>query len=126
MEWMIVFGAMAAFGAVCIFAVLFCWMLPTGDNSILLCNCSAGVRESFFIRRYVYLKELGLLECTLLVVDLGLSETERKWLLHQSCGIEIVDPGELYQRLELERNRIDRTGNGDYSGRDQRRGVSEL
>lgn len=125
MGWMIVFGMMAAFGAACILWVLFCWLLPAAEDGILLCSASAGLPESLCIRRYVYLKELGLLECTVLVVDLGLSETERKWL-QQSCGIEIVDPGDLHGRLELERNRIDRTGNGDHSGRDQRRGVSEL
>ena len=61
----------------------------------------------------------------MLAVELGLSETERKWLLQQNCGIEIVDPEDLNGRLELERKRIDRTGNGDHSGRDQRRGVAE-
>ena len=126
MGWMIVLGAMAAFGAICILRVLFGWMLPEFEDGILLISVSAGIPESFSIRRYVYLKELGLLNCTMLAVDLGLSETERKWLLQQNCGIEIVDPEDLNGRLELERNRIDRTGNGDHSGRDQRRGVSEL
>ena len=126
MGWMIVLGAMAAFGAICILRVLFGWMLPGFEDGILLITVSAGIPESFSIRRYVYLKELGLLNCTMLAVDLGLSETERKWLLQQNCGIEIVDPEDLNGWLELERNRIDRTGNGDHSGRDQRRGVSEL
>jgi hypothetical protein len=39
---------------------------------------------------------------------------------------EIVGPEELLPRLEQERYGIDGTGNGDPSGRDQRRGVSEL
>lgn len=123
---MLLLAMMAAFGTACALKVLFGLLLPKPKEGILLCSASNSRRGDLALRKYIYLKDLGLLDCTLVVVDQGLSETERKWLLQKNGGIEIIDPEELPRRLELERNRIDRTGNGDHSGRDQRRGVSEL
>ena len=68
----------------------------------------------------------GLLTCPVIVADQGMAPAERRMLEQKRGGIKLCSREELPGLLELERNRIDRTGNGDHPGRDQRRGISEL
>ncbi len=126
MVWLFCVGIMAAFGIICALWALFGWLLPGNREGLVICFGTPGLPESGFIRRYLFLRDWGLLGSDLLVVDQGLAEPERRWLENRRCGIELCEPEELPARLELERKRIAGNGNGDHTGRDQRCGVSEL
>ena len=126
MGWMLCVAVMASFGFLCMLWVLLGWRLSGHREGILVCFGTTGFPERGFLRRYLYLRDLGLFECPLIVVDAGLTEPERRKLEYTYRGIELCGLEELSERLELERNRIDGTGNGNHSGRDQRRGISEL
>lgn len=106
MAGFILLGMLAAFGALSGLWALFGWIMPCEAGGIMVCRCFPGMKESFFIKRYVFLREMGLLNCPLLVVDDGLSPEEQKWLLSKS-GIEICSPEEIASRLEVERNQIE-------------------
>lgn len=126
MAWMLCVAVLAAFGMISVLWALLGWLLPGSREGLLLCHGYPGFSESAFFRRYLFLRDLGLLGSTLVVIDEGLSEPERKMLARRGCGVELCPREKLPERLELERNRIDGTGNGNYSGRDQRGGISEL
>lgn len=112
----VILGMLAAFGLLCALWVMFGWLIPGGKGGCLVC-----VGKSFsLVKRLMWLREMGLLQCPLWVQGENLSEEERAWL--RSLGIEICS----LKGLELERNQVDGTGNGDFTGRDQRRGISEL
>ena len=126
MGWILCAAVVSAFGFLCMLWALLGWQLPGENEGLLLCFGTEGFSERGFFRRYLFLRDLGLLECPLIVVDQGLKEPERRKLEQLCRGIEVCSPEEFSELLELERDRIDRTGNGDHSGRDQRHCFSEL
>lgn len=112
----VVLGMLAAFGFLCALWAMLGWLIPRGEGVCMICP-EEGLS---LVRRLLWLREVGLLNCPLMVSDTGLSAEEKAWLI--SHGIEICGP----KGPELERNQIDGTGNGDPTGRHQRCGVSEL
>lgn len=106
MAWCIVLCMLAAFGALSALWAMFGWLLPGGTEGVIVCHIGQGMPESFFLWRYVLLRELGLLGCRLIVVDCGMTEAQSRWLQEQRGGIEICSPEGLSSRLELERDRI--------------------
>ena len=114
----ILIGMLAAMGLLSVLWVCFGWLLPgvKGCALVLL-----GRPDEGFLRRYQWLRDLGLLTCPLLVVTED--QTEETELLF---GMELCSRDALWHRLERERTDIDGTGNGDPPGRHQRRGISEL
>ena len=110
-----VVGTLAAFGFFCVLWALLGWLLPGGKGSALVCY---GTPDEEILNRSKWLKDMGLLDVPLLIVA---EETEVTY-----PGTEICSREELLPRLERERNRYHGTGDGDHSGRHQRRGVSEL
>ena len=124
MEYHVLMGALAAFG---LFSALWAaagWLLPGGKDGVAVCFCQPGLLQLPTVRRWHMLRQLGLLRCPVILVDCGLSDVEKRELCR--LGTEICSPEALAQRLELERNRFDGTGNGDHSGHSGCRGVSEL
>ena len=116
MAWYVLFGMLAAFGALTALWSLLVVLLPRDTGCILVCVEGAQWR---ILSRWKWLNSLGLLRCTLLFVN----EEE------QLCRFENIERcswEQLFSRLEMERNRIHGTGNGNHSGRDQRRDLSEL
>ena len=110
----IIFGMLAAFGALSILWTALGWLLPAGQGCVLVCY---GTPDIGILSRWKWLRSLGLLRCPLVAVteeDCLDTETER-------CTGEM-----LLSRLEMERNRFDRTGNGNPSGHHRCRGISEL
>ncbi len=126
MGWILCIAVLASFGFLCMLWALLGWQLPGGREGVLVCFGTPGFPEQGMLRRYLFLRDLGLLESPMIVVDAGLSEPERRKLEQMHRGIELCPLESLSERLELERNRFDGTGNGNHSGRDQRRGISEL
>lgn len=107
---------LAAFGVLCAMWAGLGWLLPSGRGCALVCY---GYPDEGIRSRYRWLCALGLFSGPLIAVteDTGLP---------QGCETEICRPEAMLVRLEWERNRFDGTGNGDPTGRHQRRGISEL
>lgn len=124
MGWYLVIGALAAFGGVCMIWALFGWLLPSGDGGYLIIPGEPGNGELPFVRRYLWLRDLGLLSSSLIVADLGLCPEERAWL--EARGIEIRGPEALPDGPGIGAEKIDGSGNGDSPGHHCRGGVSEL
>ena len=91
-------GTLAAFGAVCALWTLYGLMLPQNAEDVLYTPVRPGEGEFSFARRYLWLRELGLVRCALVAVDLGLSNEERDWLTDR--GIAVCSPAELADRLK--------------------------
>ncbi len=94
----ILLGTLAAFGLVSGLWVLYGLLLPADRESVIYAPARPGVAERSFARRYLWLRELGLLRCSLTMIDLGLRGSERDWLTDR--GITICTPAELSARLE--------------------------
>lgn len=108
-------GMLAAFGSFCILWVLLGWILPGGKGCAVVC---CGVPDEGMICRYHWLRGLGLVAWPLLAV------AEAKDIRHEYA--EICSGEELLSRLEWERYGSNGAGNGDHTGCDQRRDISEL
>ena len=107
-----IFAALAAWGLLSGLWAILGWLLPSGQGCVMVCY---GEPDIGIISRWKWLTGLGLLRCPLIAVAAGQTEET-----------EISTGEELLCRLEMERNRFHGTGNGDSSGRHQRRGISEL
>ena len=116
MAWMIFLTVLAAIGVLSILWAALGWLLPGGQGCALVC---VGEPDVGTLSRWQWLKGLGLLRFPLIAV----TDAEMPW---QDTDMERCRPEELLSRLEMERNRFDGTGNGDPTGRHQRRGISEL
>lgn len=112
----VIVGMLAAFGLLCALWVMFGWLLPGGNGGCLIC----AAKELCLVKRLLWLRELGLLRCPICVYGADTDEEACRWLARH--GIGICGP----EGPELERNRFDGTGNGNYTGHDQCRGISEL
>ena len=116
----IVMGTLAAIGGLCVLWACFGWLLPGLKGCALVCP---GWPDEGFMRRYRWLRDLGLLNCPLLIAAEAQPEKPERY---DGNGIEICSRDVLWQRLERERTDFDGTGNGDPPGRHQRGGISEL
>ncbi|MGM9549351.1 MAG: hypothetical protein ACI3V5_05855 [Faecousia sp.] len=94
----ILLGTLAAFGLVSALWALYGLLLPHDRDGVLYAPARPGKTETSFARRYLWLRELGLMRCPLVMVDLGLSPGERDWLTDR--GITICSPAEISARLE--------------------------
>ena len=91
----ILFGTLAACGALSILWVTLGWLLPAGQGCVLVCY---GTPDLGVISRWKWLRSLGLLRCPLVVI------TEEPC---QDAEIERCAGEALLSRLEMERNRFD-------------------
>lgn len=121
MAFAICIAALAAFGAFSVFWCIFGWLLPK-TGGVLLCMEDRDIH--MLARRYLWLRDLGVISCPCIVLDTGLDGPERAWL--EDHGIEICSREALPARLGIGEKKLDGTGNGDPTGRDQRRGLPEL
>ena len=111
----VIVGTLAAFGLVAILWALLGALLSGGEGCAVV-YCGDPRPEIFAV--FKLLKGLGVLRCPLITV------TKEKYCHFD--GTERCSPEQLVQRLIEERKRFDGTGNGDHTGRHQRRGISEL
>ena len=100
-------GTAAAFGVFCALWTVFGWLMSGGEGGALVCRCKPGRSELPLIRRYIFLREIGLIRIPLLLLDCSLPEQELAKLRSKCRTIEICSLEALPARLELERNRID-------------------
>ena len=115
MAGMVLLGALAAFGFLCAVWLLLGTRMPGDREGVMIYCWRTGAAGRGFAVRWRIQWELGLLRGKLAVVDLGLTEEDRGFLARWGRNVEIWE-------TEIE----DGTGTGDHSGRDQRRGISEL
>ena len=114
----ILLGLLAAFGAFSAVWALLGWILSGGRQGILV---SFGDGNRSFVRRYLWLRSLGLVSCPLILVEQTKSDSD--YLTER--GIEICTPEELAIRLGIGAKNFD-AGIGNYSGYHQYGGISEL
>ena len=93
----IMLGTLAAFGLVSALWVLYGFLLPAERGGGLYAPARPGVTEDSFARRYLWLRELGLLREELTMVDFGISNAERDWLTER--GVRICTPEKLAERM---------------------------
>ncbi len=97
MGWYVLFALMAAFGVLCALWVLFGWLLlPVRGEWLLYPGRQGGLS---FVPVYLWLRDLGLVRCPLIVADLGLDREEKMYL--EEKGIEVYSPAELPERLGM-------------------------
>ena len=113
--WYVAVGMLAAFGAFCALWTILGWLFPGGNGCVIVC---VGEPDEQIIVKSKWLRDMGFPGVPMIVLT---DEPGREYPGMENCSWE-----ELLPRLEWERNRFDGTGNGDYSGRDQCRGISEL
>lgn len=92
-------GALAAFGAFSVLWAMLGWLLPAGQEEVLVLPGRKGKGALPNAGRYLWLRGLGLLKCPMVMADAGLSDREKVWLEHK--GIEICSLAELSERLGI-------------------------
>ena len=105
MAALIVMAVLAAYGVICILWVLLGFLLPQQRGAAAVLLCRGDHREETLIRRYLWLYDLGLIRCPLILVDLDIPEPRR-----QLRGVIRCTPEELLEKLEQEREQLGGTG----------------
>lgn len=108
MAALIILAVLGAFGLLCAVWVLFGFLLPgqRGAAAVLLCHGEAA--EEAVLRRYLWLYNIGLIRCPLLLVDCGLSRQDRARL--EKFPFPLCSPEELQTKLEQEREHLGTAG----------------
>ncbi len=114
----VLFGFLAAFGAASAVWCLAGFLLPGCRGT------AVWVGEAAFVRRWAWLRELGMVPRRLLWADCPLPEADRAaWA---AKGVEFCGLAELPARLKEEAGKLGGPGDGDPAGHGERRGLSEL
>ncbi len=121
MVWYFLIGALSALGAFGVLWAAFGWLLPVCRGRWLVYPAEPG--DMGFVPVYLWLRSVGLVNCPLILADLGLSPKQRAYLTKK--GIEIYSLSELPERLGIGAETFDGRI-GDHPGRDQRGDLSEL
>ena len=121
MVWTVIFGALAAFGALCLLWILFGLLFGTGAGGEILLPEGAGEQGELLVRLLV-LRDLGILSVRILVADTGLAPTERTAL--EKLGVGIYNPAGQPAGEKDGVEEID--GTGDSAGYHRSGGISEL
>lgn len=111
MVWDFCLITMAAFGILSAVWCLLGWLLPSGGE-VTVCPAKADVHA--VVRRYLWLKGMGLIRGPLLLADRELSAAERFWM--EKHGIAVCLPEEMLRQLGMGEKEFDGTGNGDPPG----------
>jgi hypothetical protein len=123
MEGYVIVGALAAFGLMCVVWLCCGFFLPETRDGLLVLSGPLGEASLNTARRWIWLREMGLLYSPMAAIGETLDRGERIWL--ESHGFEIYSRAEIALRLGIGANRID-TGTGDPTGCHQCGGISEL
>ena len=98
----IIFGVLAAFGALAVLWALLGFLLPGQRGPVTVYLCRG--REEAVVRHWAWLRDLGLLHGPLILVDCPSCERER--LTRNRHGVEFYSLEELPARLEQERKDV--------------------
>lgn len=97
MTALVILSIPAAFGILCVLWVCLGWLLPGQKGACTVCVCR-GQEIDALLRRHRWLRDLGLLRYTLILVDEGMTEQQRK-VLEGKHGIEICTREQLADRV---------------------------
>lgn len=101
MLWYVLIGFLAAFGALCaLWAVLGAWLTGPDVGCVILRPAPGG--EAAAVRRYRWLRDLGLVKGPLTVVA-----DEVGALSEQYPGVEFLTLEQYQTQLEQEREKLD-------------------
>ena len=103
----ILLAALAAFGLVCVIWTLVSLLIPKKQAGAVVYLCRGGLSELPGLRRWLWLRNWGLMTAPILLVDCGLTDQERKELGLLVKDGEFCDLKALPARLELERKEFD-------------------
>ena len=117
-------GAFAAFGVLCAVWVLFGQFLPASGKSEIAVRCPRK-NEIPLLRRFCWLRDMGLLRCELTVLDSSLNTAQQYYIRQRYPYIHFRTrtawlSGNREERLDIA------TGNGDPAGHHCGSGISEL
>ena len=99
----ILLGTLASFGLVCMIWALVSLMIAKKQGGAVVYLCHGGLSELPGLRRWLWLRNWGLMTAPILLVDCGLTDQERKELCLLVRNGEFCDLEVLPARLELER-----------------------
>ena len=116
-------GALAAFGLICVIWIGCGFFLPDCRGGVCVLTGPLEGKNLTTARRWIWLREIGLLYSPLLALEDGFSPEEQEWLLCH--GFEICSRSAFARRLGIGEKKFD-TGIGDPPGCHQCGGVSEL
>lgn len=91
MMWYVLLGLLAAFGLLCILWALFGFLLPGCSRCAVVMLCKPE-REAPLLRRLLWLRELGVLRCGILLSGRGLTVQQRRHIQHKYHCVEFYDP----------------------------------
>lgn len=117
--WVII-GALAAFGCLCAAWTALGWVLGAGDGGFAVCPDLATPEGRRFLRRCLWLRDMGLLRCPLYAGDRELSSGEKQWLQDNDIGLYSPSTGAGMGAEEIDGR------NADPSGHHRGGGVPEL
>ena len=107
MAWLIILGTLAALGLLSVLWAATGWLLLGEDGGLIVCLCCPGHHADGAIRRYHWLKELGLVKGPLLVLFSNYSPQEQEIMEKKYPGIEFCSLEALPARLEAERKHLE-------------------
>lgn len=105
MAALLVIFVLAACGVLSILWAAFGFLLPGQRGVVMVCLDGRG-KEEAVIRRYSWLRGLGLVRGPLVIIDRGISEQERERLLRMEQDVVICTLENLISSLEQERERL--------------------
>lgn len=99
----VIIGALAAFGLICVVWIICGFFLPDTRSGALVLPGPLGEKEMATARRWIWLREMGLLYSPLIAVAEDFGEAERIWL--ECHGFEICSRAAIAKRLGIGENR---------------------
>ncbi len=101
----VILGVFAAFGVLCALWALWGLILPGARGGVLLCLCRDRQEEAV-LRRYFWLRDLGLLRCCLVLVDSELPPQRQQQICSRCPQVYFYTFSQWMELLEQEcRNR---------------------
>lgn len=97
MTALVILSVLAAFGVLCVLWAFLGWMLP-GQKGVTMVYVCRGENVEAVLRRYRWLRDMGLVHERLLIVDEGMTEQQKR-ILEGKHGIEICTRAQAADRV---------------------------
>ncbi len=104
MAGFVILGTLAAFGVLCIAWLLLGILLPRPRGGVLV--YAAGEGEDVILRRYFWLRDLGLLRCPLVMLDSQFSPHRKEKITEKCPSVRFYTTEQWIEEIE----NIDGTG----------------
>lgn len=91
MIWYVLLGMLSAFGMICILWAVFGALLPGSRRCTLVVLCDPK-EEAALLRRLLWLREMGLLRCGILLSGREFTPQQRRHIQRKYPSVEFFDP----------------------------------